>query len=550
MYVGYHASREFIVSSTGDIATANLFQDTDLLKYLDWLVYLHPEALNIAYDLDGFASVLLWMIGLTKEECKQLHEKEKIEISPYRICYFPSKFFAIDIGHGEGHPCFEIINAAQTGYLQTHYKEVETLEDVRSKAIEASNLALSLSKAYKRLGLTLDRLKNEGDEFGSPIKAMLKAFTLNKIPSCDDNIPANASALAWKAAKGSWVDVYKLGAFNAWDWDINGAYASVLASSIPDFTRGSWTQSKDIPDKATHGVGQCIIKTDAPFHPFIVKVGKDSATPSGKYPNEMSLQKLRLMQKYPYLGSFQIENNEGYWWTPSKYGKQFEVYRGIITYLWNMRQGTTGVDKVLAQRLYSGIYGIALQSIPKKGFGTYFCPLIGMTVEDTIHCQLWETCYSHGIIPLSINTDGFITDKDIPLETSISLGGWKLSHKGKVIINSANSIAFEGKDEGASELALKYNWLVNEINNNPTATSYTMSKYAPVYLSQAIAYLGQDFNKLGQIQKVDLQLKVGQSHKRMFFQKPVTGFDLLNGQYDSMPLPYDMIKYQEPVPSV
>lgn len=537
MYIGFHASREFIVSSSGDIAVANQFEDK-YLRFLDWLVFLHKDSINIAYDIDQFCASLFWMIGLTKEECQILHDKEKLELSPYRLTYFAGKFFAIDIGHGKGHPCFELINAAQTGYLQTHYKEVETLEDIQEKAREAHSLIVGLSRAYKRLGLSLWRFGDD-DDFGSPIKAFLKAIKLNYIPTMSD-MPIEVSQMAQEAVKGSWTEIYNLGTYDAWDFDLNAAYAYELAK-IPDFRRGSWIHSKEIPDKATHGVGTGIQSTQSHFHPYIVKIGNENSTCIGTYPNTLSLQKIRCMLKHKN-GTFNIE--DGWWWIPSEYGKQFEVYRGTVTYLWNMRQGQTGIDKVLCQRLYAGIYGKSLEHSIKNGkdkLGDLYCSIIGMTVEDNTHINIFETCMEHGITPLAINTDGFLSPKELPIH-STELGKWKLSHQGKVIINSANAIAFEGKDDKGGELALRYNWLIEEIRKNPKATSYSISKYAPVTLSKAMAYLGQKFNQLGTLEKVDMRINVGLDRKRAFFRKPQNGSELISGQvYDSMPMLYDTI---------
>lgn len=537
MYTGYHASRDFIVSSSGDIAVANQFGD-NYLHFLDWLVFLHPKEINIAYDIDAFVSVLLWMIGLTKEECQILHDKEKLELTPYRLTYFAGKFFAIDIGHGEGHPCFELINAAQTGYLKTHYKEVETLEDTTAKAKEAHSLIVGLSRAYKRLGLSLWRFGDD-DDFGSPIKAFLKAFKLNHIPTMDD-MPIEVSQMAWEAVKGSWVETYNIGRYDAFDYDQNSSYAASLAK-IPDFRKGTWVHSKEIPDKATHGVASIIQSTQSRFHPYIVKIGTENSTCIGTYPNVISLQKIRCMQKHK---NATYEILDGHFWLPSEYGNQFQPYKGAITYLWNMRQGQTGIDKVLCQRVYAGIYGKSLERVRKNGkdsWGDLYCPIVGMTVEDNTHINIFETCTEHRITPLAINTDGFLSPKELPIH-STELGKWKLSHQGKVIINSANAIAFEGKDDSGGELALHYGWLMEQIRKEPEATSYSISKYAPITLSKALAYVGQKFTQLGTIEKVELKYSISTSQKRAFFKKPQTGDELISGQvFDSMPFDYSAV---------
>ena len=531
--IGLHATNKAIFTSTGEI-----HQDT---PYLQWLCSLDTEA--IAYDIDAFVASLCRLLQFSKDEANILLEKEQYRFfdeqgNDYLIKYFRGLFIQIDINKNfNEHPYINIVNANQTSYIVTHYKEHEDIADSLSKAYQAYTLALELKDVYQWLGLP-------SDSFVSPVSAFIKKYietTSTHIPTVDD-MPKEVSQLAWHASKGGWVECFSMGHFdNIWDYDLNSAYSFYL-SQIPDFRKGEFVQSKTIPDNATYGVASVYLDITARFHPFITKIGATNYNLNDKYPDIVFLQELKVLERHPELGTFNIE--DGWWWIPN--GKQFYPYKGMLNWLNNKKQTSIGLQKTIIQRIYSGLYGKSLQSVIKGTnafFGDYFCPLVGGTVEALSRITLFETCYNNNIVPLDIRIDGFITDKELPLITNNKMGGWKLNFNGKCFIVNNNIIVLDKENPQRGEFALTYDWLLNQIKEKPKSQAYVLHKFAPIKLSQTLNDF--DFERLGEITDMSYTIYIGQDNKRDFLTRPKNGQELLNKHHYSIPLLYSFVNQRD-----
>ena len=77
--------------------------------------------------------------------------------------------------------------------------------------------------------------------------------------------------LAYESLRGNWLEAYKAGYWdNAYDYDINGAYAAEIAS-LPDLRLGDWVNSTDIPEFAMLGFAKGLLNITSDFHPFVIK---------------------------------------------------------------------------------------------------------------------------------------------------------------------------------------------------------------------------------------------------------------------------------------
>jgi hypothetical protein len=236
-----------------------------------------------------------------------------------------------------------------------------------------------------------------------------------------------------------------------------------------------------------------------------------------------------LLYKYK-LGTFEIDN--GWWWIPSESKPMYEPLRGIITHLHTIRSESDGLKKAILRQMIAGIWGRMLE-IKKDKFGTLFNPVWASIVENEIKCQVCETCLSNGVTPLLVAVDGIITDKPLPIESSLEMGKLRLSHVGKCIIVSSGVVGFEGK-QGAEEFALRYEWLQNQLFNNPAESEFSMNKYSPLTLAKAIQT--DNLKHLGELQEVNRVINIGKDYKRLWKKYPKCGEDLLNNIYDSVPI--------------
>lgn len=510
--IGYYINNKGIFTSEGDAVTKP--------PYLDWLVEHYADDIKIFYDLDASVSSLVKLIEVDEENATQLWQKERLNIPPYRLKYFPARFFSIDKGHGETHPYANFANGRRYK-SDVHYSLDESIDDWIAKAKMAKAMGEQASSILQGLNVDKDRVT-------SPVAAVIDKYVNSLRLTTVDDIPEEAGELAYACIKGNWLEAWSLGYWqHCYDYDINGAYGSELAKLL-DLRRGTWLRSPEMPKEAVYGFCEGSITTRAEFHPYLLKVGSDYAyTPIGTWQDCFTLADLKLMADYDLA---KVDIKRGWWWIPK--GQPYTPLKGLVKVLWEKRMASDGLEKDIIRQILAGIWGRFSQVIRGR-FGEQFNPVYAAIVENNTRVNVARTCLDAGIIPLHVAVDGVITDKPLfPNEGTRELGGWRLSHEGKCIIVSSGIVGFEGK-KGAEEFSLHYDWLYNQLKDKPRETSYAMSKWSPVTMGRA---LQGEYGRLGELEETERSVIVGRDYKRAWQRLPQCGGDLLNNRYNSAPI--------------
>jgi len=514
--IGYRITNRFIINSEGTIC--------DKPSFLGFLLDDHPGEVKVFYHLDADVASLLKLIRITEAEGRRLAETEKLAIPPYRMTYFPGRFFSIDAGYAPGHPYSNFSNMHQ--YTETHYTSNNNPEIAINQAKEAAATAKEAQDTLTYLGLPTDKLT-------SPVAAFSKQLEVLNLPTIAD-VPQGAWELAYSALKGNWLEAFTCSYYDkAFDWDINSAYPAELAK-LYDIRRGRWIKHKHPLDQAVYGFASGYLTTRARFHPFLYsKEGEMSFAPVGRWKTVLTLQEIDFLREYN-LGEFEPE--VGWWWLPI--GPQYHPFEGVIKWLFEKRRGTSGIRREFIHRLSAALWG-KLAEFRGETYGPNFCPPMATIVETNTRIKVCKTCLDLGIEPLHIATDGIITDQDLPLESSEELGAWRLSHTGRCIIGGAGFVSMEGKGSPA-EFSLQFDWLYPLMKQHPRASKYTMYRYSPITLKGA---LNTDFKQLGKIRRTPRAVYIGQDTKRLWRNAATTGGQLLKGKaITGEPLDYSLIE--------
>lgn len=530
-FIGFHTTNKHIVTSEN--------HQLELPLYLDDLIEICNNKTAVFYDLDGSVASICKHLELTKEQCGRLLDKGKLYIAPFALTYYPQRFFSVDRIGGANHPYVNFANMNQVGYGEVHYTEDNSIEDSFKKAKEAKQTAEEVYKIFQKLEIA-------NGSIVSPTSAFLKKHSFNW-PTVDD-LPIEVSKLAYEAVTGQWFEAYSLGHLGndnntcAYDYDLNASFLSIMADLL-DIRRGQWLHLKELDsntlNNAFYGVATGQLTTDAEFHPFAKQIkhsdekdDKDNYTPTGTFPKTMTIQDLRFLDKHK-LGTYKY--NDGWFWLPK--GKQYQPYRGVMMNLWQKRQGTTGREKLIIQRIYSSIYGRSLERHESTGFGELFNPIIGLTTLNTNALKVTDACLSNNIVPLAIMADGFISSQQCNLPISTKPGEWKLNAQGKCLIAGTAAVAFQNGKESA-ELAIDYNDLMQQIKDSPKSKEYKRTRWSPVTLALA---LERNFDELGEIKPIDRTLKIDGESKRHYGIKPKNGDDLINKNFESTAWDYSLL---------
>lgn len=522
MVVGYHITSKCIANSKGYCA--------DEPPWLGWLVEDCPGETKVFYDLDASVAALMRLIELERHEAERLLAQKKLYIQPYRLTYYPGKFFSVDKGYGPDHPFCNFTNAGQ--YTDTHHEQSKPLHEEApyaiGKAREAARIAEEVMAALQRLGLPTGA--------PSPIAAFEKAHLAKmNIPTIDD-MPEEAGEIAYECVKGNWLEAWQLGYWEtAYDYDLNGAYASELMNLL-DIRRGHWDRRTVEPEGAVYGFARGRITVWAEFHPFVMPAIEDmSYTPVGSWDTSLTMQQIDFLHNRG-LGKFEV--SDAWWWIPDDEPRY--PLRGPIRWLWDKRKDTQGLDNTIVKRILAGIWGRFLEvrgTEKEPEFGPYFNPVYGAIVEANTAIKVAATCLSNGIVPLHVAVDGMVTDRQPPIESCDELGAWRLSHVGQCIIASSGVVAFEGK-QGAEEFSLRFSWLHEQMKKKPRSKEYRMGKWSPCSVARAV---NTDFSKLGLVEEVTRAVRVGEDPKRMWKDHPKNGGDLLSRRFESAPWEAGMV---------
>lgn len=124
------------------------------------------------------------------------------------------------------------------------------------------------------------------------------------------------------------------------------------------------------------------------------------------------------------------------------------------------------------------------------------------------------------------------------------MGSWSLSSRSPAIVISSGVVAVQGKDEDATaDFSLRYEWLKSEIEKNPNASEYRMTKYSPITL--AVAVRQNKLARLGELEVITKTVDVDYELKRAYRETPQCGRALLRKKYRSLPWDISLVQKKQ-----
>lgn len=529
--VGIFVSKNRCIAHNGD---RYLTCEKDILDFL----LKRQNDINCFYNLSYNVACLLSWLELSEEQLTKLKEDKDIFYKDYKLSYITNKFFAIKKGTGWDSPYVQFCDISQ--YIPWKLEDNNTVEYDVGKAREAQKTGQEVYNGLVKLGLNPDK------GMTSPIRVYEKDKLRNMdLPTLAD-IPEEASQYAYEACKAGWFEVYNKGHYDhVWDYDLSSAYGRGVFD-LMDIRLGKFWKSEQYEPNADYGYIRGEITINSEFSPFVFSVdnGEDvelysligtwdyilrKSCVDGQWENIpyiISKKQYDMLYKWK-IGSFKIYDA---WWWQSQ-GKKYP-YRDAVNWLYEQKEKGVGLEREIPKRQIVGLFGLQLQTM-MDGFGDYFNPIYGCEIEMNTRMEVFDACMSNNVIPLSIALDGILVDKPLNLRMNEGMGSWKLSHEGKAIVVSTVAVAVEGK-EAEQDFAVNYNWLLDQIKQNPTERVYSKDKISHISLEKAIK--DHKLGNIGEVEKISRSIDVAYETKRLYFDRPMTGQELLDNKYESSPL--------------
>lgn len=472
--------------------------------------------LNGVYHLNYAVAYLVKMMGLTPAECKAFMSGN-YKYKGKSIRYAPGKHLSI--------------GPITFADMHQYHEEELWRADPDNRHLELAR------RAYECAGDVYSALTSCGlhpKTLTSPIR-VFQNEVLNQLdlPTVDD-LPFEVGKTAYTVCKGGWLEAYKIGHFaETWDYDLCSAYPSEIYNLL-DIRYGTWIKCPEYRD-AEYGFAEGMVNVDADITPILYAKGqfrgdRQNYTPVGVRKDVLTRQQIDYLTE---TNSGEIEISDGYWWNPDK---KVYPYRRIITELFEHKEKNTGLRRTIIKRIPNGLYGKMLERFKdRRGdkTGQLFNPVYSALTESNTRLKVARFANKYKENVLHIAVDGVLLDKEVTEGLSDDLGAWRLSHSGGAYVVGAGAVAIESKT-GRGDFSLSYDWLKNQIAQNPDADDYVMSKPSPITL--AVAINSDDYSKLGTLQETTRGIGLTFEMKRFFPFMPQSGRELEDNVYESFPL--------------
>lgn len=524
--ISYHIDRDYgIYNSLGEH-----LEPCEFTQVMDFL--LSNDGIKVFDQLDYAVAGLLHLINITSKEASRLFENGRITFSgsPYRMTYYPSKYMAIYKGFGANEQKAEFSDISQYDAILDNMALEKDEQSIKQSVTYALNVAKEVYNCLVELGLQPENLISPSNVFTR------QKFDKEKynLPTMDD-VPIGAMQYADECSKGNFVEAYGRGYYEqAFDYDVNACYC-YHASRLLDIRRGSWVYSTDYQKSATYGFAKCEVNIDDTISPVIFKTQDQNYTPCGIWKTYLTKGEIDYINDNNIGYAVVID---GWWWFKDDRKAEYHPLAGMVNWLYARRIQSKGMMRDVIKRILTGaFYGIFLQKKHGKPGEHYLSPY-GALIEAEARLQVIDTCRKYNAKPLAIVVDGVVTQKQLPIDSSDELGGWRLSHQGKCIIVNSGLVAFEGK-EGEGDFSLSFDWLYDAMRKEPETNRYAKQKQSMVLLGHAVQNCCTD--RLGIVETHERPIHIGGDGKRYWTSNPINGGDLLSHQFKSKAWPIDTL---------
>lgn len=536
--IGFHLTKGITACSTGEYVIGQ-----DRKAHLSLLCkYPSPDHLCVAWHLDYLIAILVGNIfHLKEDQAKELLDIGELRGKSHNIRYIPGKFASIRNGNYFKAPLTMLSDMSQ--FSECVFELNPSVDDCIAKAKEAQSLG-------EKTIAVANKLEIEPNVLTSPIRIFEKVY----IGKCDEkdnlkpkgidlpttndypeDIRVDLAHMAYECTHGGWIESFYKGGFpNSADYDESSAYA-YYESNLLDHREGTWLRSREYQPDAQYGFCIVDLNMTSSFHPILYNTNVENHyTPIGFYEDyAIQKQELDIIDEFK-LGTYEIK--DGFWWTCKRPVKPLSY---PIRWLSQLKSEYEGFDKEFVKRILNGMWGIMLQIKRKQQVGEHFNPVWGAIVEANCRLDVFRFCMkalAEGRKVLHIAVDGVLTDEPVSFvdrSKEKQPGEWRLEANCPSLVISSGCVAIQDK-MGKGEFGMDYNWLVEQIKQKPKATKYPETKLSPLTLAKCLNE--NKYDTIGDIEVITKTIDIHAEVKRDYPVEPKNGMELLNGQFESVPL--------------
>lgn len=485
---------------------------------------------------------------------RQLSKGNTAKTEKYDIFYIPNKLLKISDHHRHTYMFFDIfqfyltsLEVASKKYLNKETSDVKqnreflfdlyTSEEIGeyclSDAVLTKELAEKFIVGLNHMSLYPKKLISCGN--------ISEQYVLKNadVPKFKD-VPRVVQNMFWLSYRGGWFDTWRKGYFaNAWQYDIKSAYPSVMLNLL-DVRKGKWANYLDLKQKL--GVVKVSLsKGDDSF--LSIKSSRQTVSPS-IYP-EIDMETTIYLTLSEYKEFKKIYDHEvitAFTFIPEEL---HYPYRPVVRDLYDYKEGARGdpAKYLVSKQIFNSFYGKTCQK-RKEGdvyvVGSLFNPVYASEITAGCRLQMWKAIKRHRKDVVSIMTDGIIFSRDVKLKTGEELGDWSIEQENEDCLVVKTGIYQFGDTKPKRRGLVRMGNLKEALKRSDKpyiSINYTRPRHFKEMLIQKTA------ENIGVFLPDTKKVNVCSDVKRLWQTNPARASDLLDNQYESIPLPISALSF-------
>lgn len=487
----------------------------DLINFLN---EPFPEylAIKVFWDLDTSLAPILRRLGISA--CRQIAG----DTHTYKnLFYIPSKLFRID---KDGHLSFFY-------HLSQYYPDDPEPDDPDI----VCGLAQNVIDAFKAMGLNPKKLTSPVAIYESEVLSHMHIPTIMNIPGEHEEIVEYAEqCIGFPDHLHFWIQAYQIGhwlAGDVFEYDIRSSYP-YIAMQLRSLQYAKFAKSPYMQHEADWGFMKGIVTIDdnVKVSPIFDDNGQQR---TGTFPAFITLQDYKFIKDWG-IGDF--KHDMGYYLKFTAPVRPMEI---ALKRLFNQRGFGTMTD-ILSKRISTACgFGKFLEKHDDGTVGNFYNPPYACMVISMANLRVADFIYKNKLQDdlIHVGVDSVLSTKQAKVgdQNRISMGDWRFSGIGPVLVLSSGRVYHgDKKPQG-----LNYDQIVELIKAHPRETYYTANLYRRQTLEESVQL--HDLDGLGKMKMTSSSFDLGllrSNTERIYNNFPRNGHELLNGQYQSLPMKY------------
>jgi hypothetical protein len=502
--LGFHLQDNILVRSDGLTTTSDYL--SFLLKDCN-----EPDIIRVCYNLDWFFARLCYLLDIPEWQLKKVWQSSTFYHSGHTGFFVPHRYLGIKYGKHFG---------------ETNFSDILQYDPSLPFEIDPMDAAKKAQEIGEQVYGALRQLDLHPKTLSSPVSCFQKeVLSTLDLPTLAD-IPEEVRTYAHECLHGGWQEIWSQGHFQAIDLDITSAYP-FSTSTLIDHRYGEWFKSDKFYPQLPYGFCRGTVRIDDGFSPVCYSINNQQYTPTGEW--DTTLTSKQIKQLYDYgIGAFKIES--AWYFKPNKI---VTPLKEDIDNLFEWKSQMTGMDREVVKRILTAVWGKTGEVFHDGEFGKLFNPVWAATIETSTRIQVADFILSNKLQDnlISIAVDGCLLNKKIDIKETGEMGTWRLNTESPAFVVSSGVGTLKNKP-GKGTFSLNYDWLVDQIEQNPDANEYTMKKVTPVTIGNALK--NNKLDKLGELEVSERSVFIGIEDKRIYKSAPLNGRELYK-QYNSCP---------------